>query len=83
MCSNAFLFGALNRLEISIDEIYSKNAGKKIPMLSVIDDGHGMTHQEIVRMLSFGHQQPDVVDANHIGIFGVGFKVVFSFSFLI
>ncbi|KAM7523934.1 hypothetical protein LguiA_013836 [Lonicera macranthoides] len=62
------------RLEISIDLIYSKNAGKEIPMLSVVDDGHGMTHREIVRMLAFGHKQPDADDADHIGRFGIGFK---------
>lgn len=66
-------------MEISIDLIYAKNAGKEIPMLSVIDDGHGMTHREIVRMLAFGHKQPDADDADHIGRFGIGFKVTFLF----
>ncbi|KAA8532097.1 hypothetical protein F0562_006761 [Nyssa sinensis] len=65
---------AATRLEISIDIVYSKNAGKDIPMLSVIDNGHGMTHQEIVRMVSFGHKEPDVDDPHCIGRFGVGFK---------
>lgn len=67
------------RLEISIDMLYSKTAGKDIPMLSIIDDGHGMSHQEIVRMISFGHVQPEADDPDHIGRFGIGFKV-YSFT---
>ncbi|KAJ9146834.1 hypothetical protein P3X46_029056 [Hevea brasiliensis] len=63
-----------SRMDISIEIIYSKRAGKDIPMLSVIDDGHGMTHQEIVRMTCFGHKQPDADDLDRIGRFGVGFK---------
>ncbi|KAK9285281.1 hypothetical protein L1049_024471 [Liquidambar formosana] len=62
------------KLEIFVEEIYSTKAGKNIPMLSVIDDGHGMTHQEIVRMMSFGHKQPDRDDPDCIGRFGIGFK---------
>lgn len=65
------------RLDISIEIIYSKRDGKDIPMLSVIDDGHGMTHQEVVRMMCFGHKQPDANHQDHIGRFGVGFKVAF------
>ncbi|KAL3527320.1 hypothetical protein ACH5RR_011976 [Cinchona calisaya] len=61
-------------LRISMDEVYSKPTGKGIPMLSIMDDGHGMTRQEIVRMVSFGHKQPEVDDPNHIGRFGIGFK---------
>ncbi|KAF8406746.1 hypothetical protein HHK36_008838 [Tetracentron sinense] len=61
-------------LDISIESIYSKKAGKEIPMLSVIDNGHGMSHQEVVRMLYFGHKQPDGDDPDHIGRFGIGFK---------
>lgn len=68
--------GILNRLDISIEIIYSKKAGEDVPMLSVIDDGQGMTHQEIVRMVSFGHKQPDADDPDHIGRFGIGFKVL-------
>ncbi|KAG8660127.1 MORC family CW-type zinc finger protein 3 isoform X1 [Manihot esculenta] len=63
-----------SRLDISIEIIYSKRDGKDIPMLSVIDDGHGMTHQEVVRMMCFGHKQPDANHQDHIGRFGVGFK---------
>ncbi|XP_059644308.1 uncharacterized protein LOC132286071 isoform X2 [Cornus florida] len=62
------------KLEISIETVYSKNVGLEIPMLSVIDDGHGMTHQEIVTMISFGHKEPDADDPDRIGRFGVGFK---------
>lgn len=64
-----------NRLKVSIEMIYSKQAGKDIPMLSVIDDGRGMTHPEILRLVTFGHKQPDADDRNNIGRFGVGFKV--------
>ncbi|KAK9284934.1 hypothetical protein L1049_024115 [Liquidambar formosana] len=63
-----------SKLEIFVEEIYSKKVGKNIPMLSVIDDGYGMTHQEIVRMISFGHKQPDGDDPDRIGRFGIGFK---------
>lgn len=78
--------GGFCRLEISIEMIYSKIAGKTIPMLSVIDDGHGMTHEDVVRMTSLGHKAPDEDDTDRIGRFGVGFKVrgskywTFSFS---
>ena len=70
------IFGIFNRLDISIEMMHSKKAGEDIPMLSVKDDGRGMTHQEIVRMVSFGHKQPDTDDPDHIGRFGIGFKVV-------
>ncbi|CAK7357581.1 unnamed protein product [Dovyalis caffra] len=82
----AWIFGAIaelvdnsrdaeaTRLDISIEEIYSKRAGKEIPMLSVIDDGHGLTHQEVEKMVCFGHKKPDADDPNRIGRFGVGFK---------
>ncbi|XP_043713246.1 MORC family CW-type zinc finger protein 3-like [Telopea speciosissima] len=61
-------------LDISIDNVYSKVLGKDIPMLSVIDDGHGMSHEGLVRMVSFGRKQPDVDNPDHIGRFGIGFK---------
>ena len=51
-------------------------------MLSVIDDGQGMKHNEVVKMVSFGHKQPDKDVKDRIGRFGVGFKVV-MFLFLI
>lgn len=47
-----------------------------IPVLSFVDDGHGMSHVDVVRMLSFGHKQPDGDDPDHIGRFGIGFKVL-------
>ncbi|XP_024978756.1 MORC family CW-type zinc finger protein 2B-like isoform X2 [Cynara cardunculus var. scolymus] len=62
------------KLDISIDMIYSRIAGKEIPMLAVVDDGHGMSHQEIMKMVSFGRKQPDTSDSNYIGRYGVGFK---------
>ncbi|KAL5550854.1 hypothetical protein UlMin_001030 [Ulmus minor] len=62
------------KLDIYIEKIYSKQASKDIPMLSVIDDGHGMDHQNVVRMMCFGHKQPEVDEPEHIGRFGVGFK---------
>lgn len=46
-------------------------------MLSVIDDGCGMTHKEILQMISFGHRQPEKDDRNRIGRFGIGFKVAY------
>lgn len=82
----AWIFGAIaelvdnsrdaeaTRLDISIEEIYSKRAGKEIPMLSVIDDGHGMIHQEVEKMVCFGHKKPEADDPDRIGRFGVGFK---------
>lgn len=69
-------YGVYRRLEISINMVYSKTAGKEIPMLSVIDDGHGMSHADIQRMISFGHGQAQVDDPNHIGRYGIGFKVL-------
>ncbi|KAL5976922.1 hypothetical protein ACLOJK_021259 [Asimina triloba] len=63
-----------SRLDISISNLYSKKEGGLIPVLSVVDDGHGMSHMDIVRMLSFGHKQPEVDDPDHIGRFGIGFK---------
>lgn len=73
------LLVCVDRLDIFIEIIYSKQAGKDIPMLSVIDDGHGMTHEEVVRMTCFGHKQPKLDDLDHIGRFGVGFKVAYVF----
>ncbi|KAJ7944023.1 CW-type zinc finger protein [Quillaja saponaria] len=62
------------KVDIFIDMIYSKRAGKDIPMLSVIDDGLGMNHREVVKMVCFGHKQPDGDDPDRIGRFGIGFK---------
>ncbi|PIN21092.1 hypothetical protein CDL12_06216 [Handroanthus impetiginosus] len=62
------------KLEIAISVVYCKAADKDIPMLSVIDDGRGMSHADIQRMISFGHGQPDANDPNRIGRYGIGFK---------
>lgn len=72
-CIVLFLFH--NRLEISINMVYLKKIGKDIPMLSILDDGHGMTHEDTLRMVSFGHKHPVTDDTNRIGRFGIGFKV--------
>ncbi|KAJ6799935.1 MORC family CW-type zinc finger protein 2B-like isoform X1 [Iris pallida] len=63
-----------SRLGISVECLYSKQAGEKIPVLSVVDDGQGMSHSDIVRMVSFGHKQTDEADTSRIGRFGIGFK---------
>ncbi|XP_021714078.1 MORC family CW-type zinc finger protein 3-like isoform X2 [Chenopodium quinoa] len=63
-----------SRLEIAVETIFDKTAGSEIPMLSVIDDGVGMNHQEILSMISFGHKVPDEDNQDCIGRFGVGFK---------
>ncbi|KAJ0542639.1 MORC family CW-type zinc finger protein 3 [Helianthus annuus] len=60
--------------DISIDMIYSRVVGKDIPMLAILDDGHGMSHEEIMKMMSFGRKEPNANDPNCIGRYGVGFK---------
>ncbi|GER40226.1 MORC family CW-type zinc finger protein [Striga asiatica] len=62
------------KLEVAIGTVYAKNVGKDIPMLSLIDDGHGMSHDDVRRMISFGHAQPEADDPQRIGRYGVGFK---------
>ncbi|KAI3946562.1 hypothetical protein MKW92_042920 [Papaver armeniacum] len=62
------------KLEISVETRYLKKDDLQIPMLSVVDDGHGMSHQEIMVMVSLGHKQTDADDPNQIGRFGIGFK---------
>lgn len=53
-------------------------------MLAILDDGHGMSHEEIMKMMSFGRKEPNANDPNYIGRYGVGFKVLFSwFSYMI
>ncbi|GJR05873.1 MORC family CW-type zinc finger protein 2B-like protein isoform X1 [Tanacetum coccineum] len=59
-------------LDISIEMIGS--SGNKIPMLAVVDNGHGMGHDDISKMVMFGRKQPDIHDPNRIGRYGVGFK---------
>ncbi|XP_066372244.1 uncharacterized protein [Miscanthus floridulus] len=63
-----------SRLSISIEHLFSKKAQKKIPVLSVIDDGHGMTYPDMMRMISFGHKRPNEHREDQIGRFGIGFK---------
>lgn len=70
----------LCRLDISIQSFYSKKAEGSIPVLSVVDDGCGMSHGEIINMLSFGHKLPDADDPDRIGRFGIGFKVFLYFT---
>ncbi|MCO5551260.1 hypothetical protein L7F22_004759 [Adiantum nelumboides] len=65
---------ATSRLDISVDQEFSKAANSPVPVLSVRDNGTGMTHSEILRMMSFGHKKPDEDDESLIGRFGVGFK---------
>ncbi|KAH9302358.1 hypothetical protein KI387_013941, partial [Taxus chinensis] len=83
---NEWAFGALaelidnsrdanaSRLDISIQMEFHKRAEQKIPVLSVIDNGCGMSHSEILRMVSLGHARPTEDNTDHIGRFGVGFK---------
>ncbi|KAH0451108.1 hypothetical protein IEQ34_021800 [Dendrobium chrysotoxum] len=83
---SAWIFGAIaelidnsrdahaTRLDISVELLYSKKDGNKIPVLSIIDDGDGMTHNDILRMVSFGHRQTTGEDQDRIGKFGIGFK---------
>jgi HSP90 family molecular chaperone len=66
-------------LDISIEEM-TLEGNKTMPILQVVDNGLGMTHEEIVRMLSFGHKRPVETDVEHIGHFGVGFKVIYKFE---
>lgn len=61
-------------MDITVEEMVLE--GKEtIPVLQVVDNGRGMNHEEIVKMLSFGHKRPEESDADQIGHFGVGFKV--------
>ncbi|KAG0605194.1 hypothetical protein M758_9G038700 [Ceratodon purpureus] len=60
------------RLDILIEEMVSDEGA--LPVLQVIDNGQGMNHDEIVKMLSFGHKRPKESDTEQIGHFGVGFK---------
>ncbi|KAM0918983.1 hypothetical protein ACQ4PT_008414 [Festuca glaucescens] len=63
-----------SRLDISIQTMFSKKAEGKVPVLSVIDDGCGMTYAEMMRMISFGHKRPKEHSKDQIGRFGIGFK---------
>ncbi|XP_062229277.1 uncharacterized protein LOC133927042 [Phragmites australis] len=63
-----------SRLSISIESLFSKKAQRKIPVLSVIDDGYGMTYADMMRMISFGHKRPNGHCKDQVGRFGIGFK---------
>lgn len=65
-------------MSISIEHLFSKKAQEKIPVLSVIDNGHGMTYPDMMRMISFGHKRPNGHREDQIGRFGIGFKVEIS-----
>jgi HSP90 family molecular chaperone len=69
-----------SRLDINIESLYSKKEEKKIPVLSVVDDGSGMSHEDIMTMIAFGHSLPNEQQPDHIGRFGIGFKVGFCAS---
>jgi len=78
MLTTCFLFLIVyryGRLNISVESLFSKKAQRKIPVLSVIDDGHGMTYADMMRMISFGHKRPTDHREDQIGRFGIGFKV--------
>ncbi|BBN19872.1 MORC family CW-type zinc finger protein [Marchantia polymorpha subsp. ruderalis] len=62
------------RLNISITTVKMKGKSDLMPLLRIEDNGRGMNHEEIVRMLQFGHKMANHKDHNHIGYFGVGFK---------
>ncbi|KAI3947932.1 hypothetical protein MKW92_024873 [Papaver armeniacum] len=62
------------RLEISIDTNYSGGVGKNIPIMSIVDNGHGMSHEDIKQMLRIGCRSCRADDRDHIGIFGIGFQ---------
>ena len=62
---------------------YHKKAGKKIPVLAIVDNGCGMTHSDIERIFSFGHKLPARENMELIGRFGVGFKVSICLLFLL
>jgi HSP90 family molecular chaperone len=47
----------------------------RVPVLYVRDNGTGMNHTDVLRMVSFGHKRPENDDERLIGRFGVGFKV--------
>uniref|UniRef100_A0A7N0UVC5 Morc S5 domain-containing protein n=1 Tax=Kalanchoe fedtschenkoi TaxID=63787 RepID=A0A7N0UVC5_KALFE len=67
-------------MEIFVEMMFMKEFGEEIPVLAVVDDGHGMNHQDVVRMTSFGLKMRDGHDSDHIGLFGVGFKTAISRS---
>mmetsp|Transcript_18053 Transcript_18053/g.50506 ORF Transcript_18053/g.50506 Transcript_18053/m.50506 type:complete len:579 (-) Transcript_18053:576-2312(-) len=73
------LFGAIAELvDNSRDQAATRvkiwvEADQCLPVLFVKDNGKGMSHQGIRRMLSMGHA-PDRYDKDKLGKYGVGFK---------
>ncbi|XP_044981216.1 ATPase MORC2A-like isoform X4 [Hordeum vulgare subsp. vulgare] len=63
-----------SRLDISIQSMFSKKEKGKVPVLCVSDDGLGMTYEEMMRMVSFGHDGANEHCKDQIGRFGIGFK---------
>ncbi|KAG2612900.1 hypothetical protein PVAP13_4KG313600 [Panicum virgatum] len=82
----SWIFGALaelidnsrdagaSRLDISIESMFLKKEDTYVPVLCVIDDGHGMTYDDMMRMISFGNKGPNKQCPDKIGRCGVGFK---------
>ncbi|XP_044981269.1 uncharacterized protein LOC123448403 isoform X11 [Hordeum vulgare subsp. vulgare] len=69
-----------SRLDISIQSMFSKKEKGKVPVLCVSDDGLGMTYEEMMRMVSFGHDGANEHCKDQIGRFGIGFKVPLDYS---
>nr|XP_051210248.1 uncharacterized protein LOC127327508 isoform X6 [Lolium perenne] len=69
-----------SRLDISIQSMFSKKAGGKVPVLCVFDNGHGMTYHQMMKMVLFGHDRPNEHRQDQIGRFGIGFKVPLDYS---
>ncbi|KAL6603820.1 hypothetical protein ACP70R_044181 [Stipagrostis hirtigluma subsp. patula] len=63
-----------SRLKIFIESMFWWKENREIPVLCVIDDGHGMTYADMMRMVTLGHQGPNERGPDKIGKFGVGFK---------
>ncbi|MCL7031996.1 hypothetical protein MKW94_029049, partial [Papaver nudicaule] len=63
-----------SKLDISVETHFSEMHGAKIPFLSLIDDGCGMSHDELVVMLSLGNKKFHEYDRERIGKYGIGFK---------
>lgn len=61
--------------------MFLKKEDTYIPVLCVIDDGHGMTYDDMMRMISFGNKGPNKHCPDKIGRCGVGFKVHLSVIF--
>ncbi len=46
-----------------------------VPWVAIIDDGHGMTRQELIEAMRFGSRTPiEARDENDLGRFGLGMK---------